>query len=62
MIRQVNGDCRAGKGATCHYELQKLKEIADKWRRESDTPEKDRELLKKTGYLNADGCVSEQFR
>ena len=45
-----------------HYELQKLKEVAEKWLREYNTPEKARELLIKTGYLKADGQVADQFK
>jgi hypothetical protein len=45
-----------------YEELQKFKEAADKIARECNTPEKARDFLIKTGFLDADGKVSEKFR
>lgn len=43
-------------------ELQKFKEAAARIAREYNTPEKAREFLIKTGYLNANGQVAESYR
>jgi hypothetical protein len=43
-------------------ELQRFKEAAAKIERESNTPQKAREILTRIGYLNADGEVAEKYR
>lgn len=43
-------------------ELKKFKEAIEKIDREYNTPEKARELLIKSGYLNADGQIDEKYR
>jgi hypothetical protein len=52
--------CR--EGAMSPKELKKFKEAIEKIDREYNTPEKARELLIKSGYLNADGQIDEKYR
>jgi hypothetical protein len=43
-------------------ELKKLKEAAEKLRRQLDTPEKRKALLVEIGYLSPNGQVAERYR